>query len=169
MNGDKSLIKYLQKIIGYSLSGDMSEQCFFILFGIGANGKSTFLNVLLALFGDYGRQASPQTFMTKSQESAMRSDLVRLMGVRFISTSEVENSQRLSESLVKQWTGGKAIATRDLYGKTFEFFPQGKIFIATNHKPRISSGEQAIWRWVRLIPFTKIFQITKKIPNCWRN
>lgn len=103
--------------------------------------------------------------MANKQDSGTRSDLVRLVGVRFISTSETESNQRLAESLIKQWTGGEQISTRDLYGKTFEFYPQGKIFLATNHKPRIHSREQAMWRRVRLIPFTRTFEDGQKDPD----
>lgn len=165
MAGDRQLVEYLQRIVGWCLSGDMSEQCFFVLFGIGANGKSTFLNTLLELFGAYGRQASPQTFMVNKHESNIRSDLVRLQGIRFIATSETENHQRISESLIKQWTGGEKISTRDLYKTTFEFTPQGKIFLATNHKPRIHGDGHAIWRRVQLIPFTRTFTDADKDLN----
>jgi len=162
MNDDKALVKFLQRAVGLSLTGDMSEQCFFILYGTGANGKSTFLNTLLELFGKYGRQASPQTFMAQKFDSAIRSDLVRLVGVRFIATSETENYQRIAESLIKQWTGGEQISTRDLYEKTFEFAPQGKLWLATNHKPRIYSTDHAIWRRVMLVPFTRTFKGKQK-------
>ncbi|MBI3441767.1 MAG: hypothetical protein HY052_08230 [Proteobacteria bacterium] len=157
MRDDKALVKYIQMVVGLCLTGDMSEQCFFILYGTGANGKSTFLNTLLALFGNYGRQTSSQTFMAAKQDSATRSDLVRLVGVRLVATSETENNQRIAEGLIKQWTGGEQISTRDLYGKTFEFYPQGKILLATNHRPRIHSTDNAIWRRVHLIPFTRTF------------
>lgn len=162
MNNDKELIKYLQRIVGWCLTGDTSEQCFFVLYGIGANGKSTFLNTLLALFGDYGRQASPQTFMSSKQDSSTRSDLVRLRNARLIATSETENNHRLAEGLIKQWTGGEEISTRDLYSKTFEFLPQGKILLATNHKPRIIGTDNGIWRRVHLIPFTRTFSENEK-------
>lgn len=162
MSDDKEMVCYIQRVIGWSLTGDMSEQFFFILYGRGANGKSTFLSTLLKLFGDYGCTASPQSFMAQKNESQTRSDLVRLQNVRFISTSESESHQRLSESFVKQWTGGEQIATRDLYTKTIEFTPLGKVFLATNHKPRIHGTDHAMWRRVQLIPFTRTFTDEQK-------
>jgi putative DNA primase/helicase len=163
-NGNKELTRYVQRVVGMCLTGDMSEQCYFLLYGTGANGKSTFLSTLLALFGDYARQASPHTFIAQKSESGPRSDLVRLVGVRLIATSETDNYQRMAESLVKQWTGGEQIVTRDLYAKTFEFAPQGKILFASNHKPKIYSTDYSIWRRVQIIPFTRTFTENEKDP-----
>lgn len=167
MHGDKALVSFIQRAIGYSLTGDMSEQCFFIAYGGGANGKSTFSNTLLALFGSYARQAAPQTFMAQSNKEASspRSDLCRLVGVRLVATSETESYQRLSEALVKQWTGGEQIVTRDMYSKTFEFSPEGKIWLATNHRPQIRGTDDAIWRRVMLIPFTRTFNESERDPE----
>lgn len=167
MHGDKALVSFIQRAVGYSLTGDMSEQCFFIAYGGGANGKSTFLNTLLALFGGYARQAAPQTFMAQGNRdaSAPRSDLCRLVGVRLVATSETESYQRLSEALVKQWTGGEQIVTRDMYGKTFEFSPEGKMWLATNHRPQIRGTDEAIWRRVMLLPFTRTFDAASRDPE----
>ncbi len=166
MNGDKEMVRFLQRAVGYSLTGDMSEQCLFIAYGAGANGKSTLLNILLALFGEYARQAAPQTFMAQGKDaSTPRSDLCRLVGIRLVATSETENYQRLSEALIKQWTGGEQIVTRDLYGKTFEFSPKGKIWLTTNHRPHIRGTDDAIWRRVMLIPFTRTFAERDRDPE----
>ena len=117
------------------------------------------------MFGDYARQASPRTFMAQKHESDIKSGLVRLVGVRFIATSETEDHQRLAESLIKQWTGGEQISTRDLWQKNFEFAPQGKICLATNHKPKIYGTDHAIWRRVILLPFTRTFTDAQKDRN----
>lgn len=163
MRGDKELVSFIQRAVGYSLTGDMSAQCLFIAYGSGANGKTTFLNTLLSLCGEYARQAAPQTFMAQNKDaSSPRSDLCRLVGIRLVATSETENYQRLSEALVKQWTGGEQIVTRDMYGKTFEFLPQGKIWLATNHRPQIRGTDDAIWRRVMLIPFTRTFNESER-------
>ena len=102
-NNDLDLIHFVQKAVGYSLSGDTSEQCLFILWGNGANGKSTFLNVLQHLFGDYASTARTETFMKKTSEQS--NDLARLKGARIVTTSEAEQGKPLSESLIKQITG----------------------------------------------------------------
>ena len=151
-NKDTDLIRFVQKAMGYSLSGDVREQCLFILWGTGANGKSTFLNVLQELFGDYACTTGTETFMKKNSEQS--NDLARLKGARLVTTSEVEQGKALSESLIKQITGGDEITARFLYGEYFSFKPTFKIFMATNHKPKIRGADNGIWRRIKMIPFT---------------
>ena len=151
-NQDKDLIHFIQKAMGYSLSGDVGEQCLFILWGTGANGKSTFLNVLHYLFGDYACSTMIETFMKKNSEQS--NDLARLKGARLVTTSEIEQGKPLSESLIKQITGGDEITARFLYGEYFSFKPTFKIFMATNHKPKVRGADNGIWRRIKMIPFT---------------
>ena len=151
-NNDLALIHFVQKAMGYSLSGDTSEQCLFILWGTGANGKSTFLNVLQYLFGDYACSTGTETFMKKTSEQS--NDLARLKGARLVTTNEVEQGKPLSESLIKQITGEDEITARFLYGEYFSFKPTFKIFMATNHKPKIKGSDNGIWRRIKMIPFT---------------
>lgn len=151
-NNDLDLIHFVQKAFGYTLSGDVSEQCMFILFGSGANGKSTLLNVIQNLFGDYAVSTITDTFMKKNSEQT--NDLARLKNARLVIASEAEENKPMSESLIKQITGGDKISARFLYGEYFDFFPTFKIFMATNHKPKISGGDNGIWRRIKLIPFT---------------
>jgi len=153
MAKNQSLIPFLQRAIGYALTGDIAEQCFFIFYGHGANGKSTLLEVLRSLVGDYGQQASFTTFLSSDQER-VRNDLARLRGARLVTAVEVEEGRRLSEVVVKQVTGGDPITARFLYSENFEFKPQFKLFLACNHKPVIRGTDHAIWRRIRLIPFT---------------
>ncbi len=141
-----------QKAMGYSLSGHTGEQCLFILWGTGANGKSTFLNTLQELFGDYSTSTGTETFMKKTSEQS--NDIARLRGMRLVTTIEAEQGKPLSESLIKQITGGDALTARFLYGEYFSFKPTFKIFMATNHKPRIKGADNGIWRRIKLIPFT---------------
>ena len=152
MGQDKELIRYVQKAMGYALTGDVGEQCIFILWGSGANGKSTFLNTLQYLFGDYGCSTGVETFMKKTSDQS--NDLARLCGKRLVTTSETEQGKALSESLVKQITGEDKLTARFLYGEYFSFAPTFKIFMATNHKPRIKGSDWGIWRRIKLIPFT---------------
>lgn len=148
---DISLIHYIQKVMGYSLSGDISEQCMFILWGGGANGKSTFLNTIQKLMGDYACSANIETFMKKRADHS--NDLARLKGMRFVTTSEVEQGQAISESLIKIATGEDEITARFLYGEYFSFVPTFKIFMATNHMPKIRGSDNGIWRRIKMIPF----------------
>lgn len=152
--------------MGYSLSGNVSEQCLFILWGTGANGKSTFLNTLQELFGDYSTTTGTETFMKKTSEQS--NDIARLRGMRLVTTSEAEQGKPLSESLIKQITGGDALTARFLYGEYFSFNPTFKIFMATNHKPRIKGADNGIWRRIKLIPFNVTIpqeQRDKDLPN----
>lgn len=150
--GDKAQAAYLQRVVGYCLSGLTEQQCLFFLHGSGANGKSTFLNMLLALLGsELARQTPTETLMVK--RSSATNDIARLRNVRVVVANEIEEGSLLAESLVKQLTGGDSIAARLLYEEFFEFTPKFKLLIAGNHKPTIRGRDNGIWRRVRLIPF----------------
>lgn len=153
--------------MGYALSGDVSEQCLFILWGTGANGKSTFLNVLHHLFGDYARSTMIETFMKKNSEQS--NDLARLKGARLVTTSEIEQGKPLSESLIKTVTGEDELTTRFLYGEYFSFKPTFKIFMATNHKPKIRGADNGIWRRIKMIPFTVTIPRNREIRSLQKN
>ena len=150
---DGMLLAYLQQALGYSLTGRTDEQCWFIAYGSGANGKSTLLNLFGKLLGGYSKNAPVQTFIQKRFEGGPREDLVRLRGARFVTIMEAEENQKLAASQLKQITGGDAIVARDLYKGSIQFAPQMKLWLATNHKPNLDSSDAAIWRRVRLIPF----------------
>ena len=152
MGYDLPLVSFLQRAVGYALTGDTGEQVLFLLYGTGANGKSTFLETIKALLGDYAKQASFDTFLARKND-AVRNDVARLAGARFVPAIEAEAGKRLSEVLVKSVTGGDTVAARFLYGEFFEFHPQFKLFLAANHKPVIKGTDNAIWRRIRLVPF----------------
>ncbi len=150
--GDEELQKFLQRAIGYGLTGDTSEQVMFVAYGTGANGKSTLLNIIQDLLGDYALQTPTDTFVRKRDRSATN-DLARLRGSRFVVATEVNADGKLDEVLVKQITGGDKISARFLYREFFEFQPECKIFLVTNYKPDISGSDEGIWRRIVLIPF----------------
>lgn len=153
-NGDKDLQRYLQKCVGYSLSGSVREQCLFFLYGMGNNGKSTFLDTISTLMGGYAANVQPETIMLKRNgDGGATSDIARLKGVRFATSEEPTEGVRLNEGLVKQFTGGGRVTCRFLYGDEFEYEPEFKFWIATNHKPIIRGTDVGIWRRIRLIPF----------------
>lgn len=139
--------------MGYSLTGHTSEQVLLLLYGIGANGKSTFLETVRALLGDYATQADFTTFLKRESDGA-RNDLARLVGTRFVSAVEAEAGKPLAEALVKQLTGGDTITARFLFREFFDFRPAFKLWLAANHKPTITGGDHGIWRRMRLVPFT---------------
>jgi putative DNA primase/helicase len=154
MNYKSDIIKFVQTAAGWSLSGDISEQTMFILYGTGANGKSTFLNTIIYLLGDYATATPTETFMKKSGDN-YSNDVARLRSTRFVTTTEVEQGRRLSEPLIKKITGNDEMTARFLYGEFFNFKPTFKIFMATNHKPVIKGTDYGIWRRIKLIPFTE--------------
>ena len=152
--GDEALEEYLQRIVGYWLTGNTSEQCIFILYGRGANGKTVFLRVIQALMGDYAMMTPPETLMVKKNTSGPSPDLARLHGARLAIATEPKDDCALAEQVVKQITGQDTIVCRHLYGNLFEYAPQFKVVLATNHKPIIRGDDHAIWRRIQLIPFT---------------
>jgi len=152
-SGDKELQRYLQKCIGYSLTGSTREQCAFFLYGIGNNGKSTFIETIADMLGGYANNAQPETIMMKRNGDSIGSDIARLKSARLVTTEEPTEGVRLNEGLVKQLTGGGKVTCRFLFGDEFEYAPEFKIWVATNHKPVIRGTDVGIWRRIRLIPF----------------
>jgi putative DNA primase/helicase len=153
MAGDKEVIRFLQRAAGYSLTGDISEQCFFILCGSGANGKSTFLEVIRKMLGEYAGQTDINTFVIKRHQG-IPNDLAALKGKRFVTTTEVDESKKLSEAVIKQATGGEPLSSRFLYGEYFQYEPTFKIFLGTNYMPEITGTDDGIWRRIHKIPFS---------------
>ncbi len=153
MGGDNELIQFLRRSVGYALTGSMKEQCFFILYGTGRNGKSTFLNTLRWVLGDYAMQSASETFMEKKNASGPSDDIAALRGARMVTSIETSENKSIAESIVKQVTGGDALTVRRLYQDYFQMEPEFKIFLATNHKPKIKGSDDGIWRRIRLIPF----------------
>ena len=139
-----------------------------MLYGTGANGKSTLLETMRRMMGDYARNADFRTFMFQLN-TTIRNDLARLVGARLVTATEVEEGMRLSEVLVKQVTGGEPLTVRLLHREYFEYYPEFKVFIGANHKPVIKGADHGIWRRIRLIPFTITLEGRKSTETCRRN
>ena len=152
---DIELIQYIQRAVGYSLTGDMSEQVFFILNGSGSNGKSTFLETIALLMGDYHHSADIETFI-KQYNRGIPQDLAVLKGARFVSSTEPPTGKYWDEDRIKKITGGDKLKVRYLYGRDFEYSPTYKLWFATNYKPRFQA-DYAFTRRVRLIQFNQTF------------
>lgn len=153
-DGNQDLIKYIQRAVGYSLSGSTEEQMMFILYGNGRNGKSVFLDIITEMLGNYTTNIQPQTIMVKNLSNGANSDIARLQGARLVTTTEPNDGMRFDEGLVKQITGGDKVTARFLYGDEFEYYPEFKLWMATNHKPIIRGTDDGIWRRMAVIPFT---------------
>jgi len=147
------LSAYLQRMAGYSLSGSTQEHGLFFLYGLGANGKTTFLNAITACAGDYHRTAPIETF-TASSVDRHPTDLAGLRGARLVTAIETEEGRRWAESRIKSLTGGDKISARFMRQDFFEYTPQFKLIIAGNHKLGLKSVDEAIRRRFNLIPFT---------------
>jgi putative DNA primase/helicase len=159
MQKNAELLVFLQRALGYSLTGSTQEQCFFLLHGPTKTGKSTFMHIAKAVLGPYGTQAEMSTFLHKDRET-VRNDLADLAGMRLVCAIETDEGKRLAEALIKQLTGGTdTIKARFLFEEYFEYRPQFKVFLATNHKPKVNPSDDALWERVRLVPF--VVQIPK--------
>lgn len=156
-DNDQELIGFVQRAVGYSLTGDTREHALFLLWGNGSNGKSVFIEVLRAILGEFAAAAPMSTFTCKRDGSTPTNDLAMLRGARVVSVQESEEAAGFSESMVKQLTGGDAITARFLNREFFTFIPQFKPWIATNHKPRVKGTDDGFWRRVRLVPFVVSF------------
>lgn len=150
-NGDKELQEYLQMAAGYSLTGSVAEECFFIISGPTNSGKSTYMDGLIAAMGGYTDASPAETFMKRFGKDAPREELVKFAGARVISTAELPEGERFDDAFMKKITGGDPISARFLYQEGFTFYPQFKLWMATNHDPITS--DSAMFRRIKRVPF----------------
>jgi putative DNA primase/helicase len=157
------LIAFLKRVAGYALTGLTREHALFFLYGRGANGKSTLINVLIECLGDYHKTAPIETF-TASTSERHPTDLASLRGARLVTATETEEGRRWAESKIKALTGGDRISARFMRQDFFEYSPQFKLMIAGNHKPGLRSVDEAIRRRLNLIPFTITILLGERDP-----
>ncbi len=157
MDQDQGMVDFLQRAVGYSLTGDVSEQCLFFMHGGGKNGKSKFTETLMKLLGSYAQKAPTEMLMEKRSGGGVPNDIARLPGARLAVAAEVEQGRRFSESVVKDLTGGDTLVARFMRQEFFEFQPTHKLWMYGNHKPVIKGTDSGIWRRIKLIPFTVRF------------
>ncbi len=153
---DRELTGYIQRVVGYCLSGDTTEQVTFLCHGAGANGKSTFLSSVRHVLGDYAYDLPSSTFELKAR-SANTNDIAALPKRRFVTSLETNEAVPLNEARLKLLTGCDPVSARKLYREFFSFIPTAKFWLATNHKPPVSDDSPGFWRRVRLIPFLQQF------------
>jgi putative DNA primase/helicase len=163
--GSAELEGFLARALGYSITGDTSEEKFFFVHGPSATGKSTVMEVIKAALGDYAVTTDFETFLKRDQAGGPRNDLARLAGARFVSSLEVDHGKRLAEGLVKQMTGGDTVSARFLHREFFEFRPQMKLWLAANHAPRVRSDDDAMWRRIVRIPFEHVIPEEQRDPR----
>lgn len=156
-DGDARLSEFFQRFIGYSLSGDTTEQILVICYGKGANGKSTALNTLRKVLGDYAANLPFSSLEYRGASAGIPNDLAALAGRRLVLSAETVEGAKLHEGRIKALTGGDPITARFLHGEWFTFEPQAKFLLSVNHKPVVTDDSVAMWRRIRLLPFTRSF------------
>jgi putative DNA primase/helicase len=161
MAGDKELIAYLQRMCGYMLTGSTREDALFFLYGGGANGKSTFIDVLIAVLGDYQRCAAMEWFVASKTERHP-TDMAGLCGARLATASETEQGRPWAEEKIKQLTGGDPITARFMRGDFFDYVPTFKLLFFGNHKPKIVNVDEAMRRRFNLIPFSVTIPVAER-------
>lgn len=162
-SNNAELIRYVQKILGYSITGVTKEQCMFIFLGDGANGKSVLLEIINEICGSYGATSNSEILLEKRNQAGNLGEIARLNGIRNVVTNETKIGDKLNESSIKSLTSGiEKIVARFLYGNEFEFLPIFKIFMATNHRPVIRGTDNGIWRRIKIVPFNVVFEKDKQ-------
>lgn len=164
-NDNQELISFIQRALGYTLTGYTNEDCLFFMYGTGRNGKSTFIEIIKMIFGNvYQKKIQTESLMIQDKKGkTANNDIAMLKGVRFVIGSEIERGRRFAESLIKDLTGGDDISARFLFKEYFTYKPQFKLWIYGNHKPGLRGTDEGIKRRIKLIPFTVIIPEDKII------
>src|SRR5262249_32629976 len=152
--GDADLQSYLQRAVGYMLTGSVREEVLFVLYGTGNNGKSTFRETMHSLLGDYALAADAGLLIERKTPGGATPELARLKGRHLVSIHETSEKDHMNEARVKFVPSQDKITARNLYQDFFDFDPSHKAFLTTNHKPIIRGTDIGIWRRIHLLPFT---------------
>lgn len=161
---DTDLMAYLARVAGYCLTGHTNEQAFFLLHGLGANGKSVFLQTLAHVLGDYAATAAGDTFISRSGTRHL-SEIAGLRGARMVLMSETEPDAQWAEARIKMVTGGEKLRANFMYKDHFEFTPQFKLLVGTNHRPALGEVGEAMRRRLHLIPFNVTIPADQRDPE----
>lgn len=153
MAGDAEMVSFLQRAAGYSMTGRTDEQCLFILYGTGRNGKGTFVNTIRKVLGDYAQWTPISTFVGRRPDQ-QTNDLAALAGARMVLCAEPKAGAELDEAMIKLVTGGDTVTARFLNQEFFDYVPAFKAWMQTNHRPVIKGVDEGIWSRLRMVPFT---------------
>lgn len=167
MRGDLDAVRYLQRILGYTLTGHVREEVMFFMYGGGANGKSVLANVVQRLMGDYYVRVSGDFLMMQPQSNreAATPGLARICGARIVMVNEVESTAKLSGQQVKVLVSTETISARELYRAPFDYEPTHKLWVRGNHKPIVQETDNGFWRRMHLIPFLRTFSKDEQNPR----
>lgn len=158
---DADMVRYIQKALGYTLTGDIREQSVFFGYGSGSNGKSVLFSTIRYVLGDYAHTA-PASLFQRNVMQTNSNDLAATEKKRFLMSSESLSSTKLHEQRIKQISGGDSISARYLYAENFEFVPTAKIWLFVNHKPQVEDDSHGFWRRMKLIPFDRVFKVSEQ-------
>jgi len=165
-SGDAELVSYMQRALGYSLTGETDEHCLFIAYGLGANGKTTLFETVHDILGDYAHMTEFSTFLNTDKSDARKQEAIgRLRGVRMAVASETESTKSWKEAIVKKLTGGDTLTGAKLYGNSYEFSPTHTLWFQANHLPGVKDASHGFWRRVRVVPFNAKFDGAKVDPG----
>jgi putative DNA primase/helicase len=163
---NKELIDWVQRALGYSLTGSISEQVLFAALGTGSNGKSTLIEVISRIMNDYSTTASFNTFLSGNTSDVRSMEAVgKLMGMRLALTSEADSTRKFREDLIKQLTGDAVLQGAKLHGESFSFQPQFKLWLLVNQLPFVRDGSFGFWRRIKVIPFNQRFADDQRDSN----
>jgi putative DNA primase/helicase len=163
-NGDEAVVTYLQRVAGYCLTGDASEQTMFFGYGVGANGKGVFLHAIGGILSDYCKTAAIETF-TESKTDRHPTELARLHSARLVTATETEKGRNWAEARIKMLTGGDVVTAHFMRMDDFEYVPKFKLFFSGNHKPGLRSVGEAMRRRVNMIPFAVVIPPGERDPH----
>lgn len=161
----KEMIQFLHLLLGYSITGDVGGQVLPFLYGIGANGKSALMDIVIKILGDYADVAPPGFLMERGKFNEHSTELTELHGRRLFVCSELKPHDKFDEARVKLLTGGDRLKARRMRQDFFSFEPTHKLWLLGNHRPEVGTGGHAFWRRIRLIPFDKVVPDHRKIDN----
>lgn len=165
-NENLELKDFLQRAVGYSLTGRTDEEKLFFVHGQTATGKSSFIEAIKTMMGQYAKTADFESFIKhKDMFRTVRNDIAILAGARFVVSIEVDRGKRMAEGLIKMLTGGDTIRARLLYRESFEFVPQMKLWLVANHKPKVDADDDAMWRRILVIPFCHFIPEEERDPQ----
>ena len=158
----EEIIECIQKCLGYSLSGSTKEQCMFLCYGNGSNGKTTFQEIINHVLGEYGDNVNSDVLIQQKNQTNNSFTIAKLKDARYVETDETDEGEKLSEGIVKRMTGGGQMSAAFKYANEFSFMPKFKIWLATNNKPIIRGTDLGIWRRIFLFPFIHTFTEEEK-------
>lgn len=163
--GDKELGSYLQRIAGYALTGMATERKLFFLYGPPGSGKSTFIEALLSCMGDYAHATSFDTWLEHNNVGGNRDDLVKLQGVRLVTSGEVSATKHWDTALLKKFTGGDRISATAKFESEISYLANCTLVFAANDAPKAREDDSGFWERMQRIPITNVVPVEQRVKD----